>query len=393
MMQANCAVSKFTLAAAFRHALLAIAALTVSATTQAQLQLPVPPEPSITEPPALELVVEEPPALELPVEESTVQEITDPAPSVPETPELTDITQISPTPMPASSLWIVSTHASPQSFKRSCPQFRPGVQRYQPCCGYQQSHFNELVTSLPPGAPVCIMVHGSFVSWDDVCTESVKTYRWLTRDCPGSALQLIIFTWPSDKHIGPFVSIDTCILGRRAERNGFYLADLVQHLPVESPVCLLGHSHGTRVVASAMHLMSGGEIQDHRHPCARCAGRRIRVVFAASAIDHDWFNPGHRFDRALCCTECLLNITNHFDPALKLYPLGRPFASRALGSCGLTRRDRSKLRGYSGKINEMDVSEEFGFVHNWPEYFGRPWVAAKMRNYVHFSDGYALASR
>ncbi len=285
-----------------------------------------------------------------------------------------------------SGFWIVSTHQSPQSFDKNCPQFCPGVTRYDECSGYRQSSFAELCQSLHPGIPVCVTVHGSFVDWKSVCIESHGAWRWLTNGCPGRPLQVICFTWPSDRHIGPLLPIDIAILGRRASRNGYYLADLIRHLPYESPVSLVGHSHGTRVIASGLHLMSGGTVEDVRYPYAGMTGRRIRAVFAASAIDHDWLNPNERFGRALCSAECILNLKNCHDPALKAYPLRRPFSSRALGHSGFTSKDRSELRGWSGKVSDLDVSSQIGHAHFWPEYYQRPHLSRQISNYVHFPD-------
>jgi len=191
----------------------------------------------------------------------------------------------------------------------------------------------------------------------------------------------------------PLIALDVCLLGRQAERNGFYLADLVQFMPAESPICLMGHSHGNRVVASALHLMGGGEIQGHSHRCARCDGRQIRVVMAAAAIDHDWFNPEQRYECGLRCASCLLNLRNGRDAALKVYPLRRPFSSRALGSSGFTRSDRKKLGNFNCKLKELDVSDYVGHEHFWPEYFTRPVIAARIRNFVHATDRQIYASR
>ncbi len=114
---------------------------------------------------------------------------------------------------------------------------------------------------------------------------------------------------------------------------------------------------------------------------------------AAAAIDHDWFNPGQRYDCGLNCTECLLNLRNSRDAALKLYPLRRPFSSRALGSSGFTRSDERKLGRRTCKLKELDVSGEIGHAHYWPEYFSRAVLAAKVRNFVHYTDSHGYAAR
>jgi hypothetical protein len=196
---------------------------------------------------------------------------------------------------------------------------------------------------------------------------------------------MIYFSWPSHRLI-TLASIDIAVLGKRAGRNGFYLASLIQHIPPECPIALVGHSHGTRVISSSLHLMAGGVVEGCGHSFARSGGRRIRTVFAASAIDHDWLNPGQRYDRALCSTECLLNLRNSRDPALMIYPLRWIGASRALGSSGFTRKDHQRLGSLDCHVRELDVSSQIGAGHLWPYYVNQVWLARSIGNYLYFSD-------
>ena len=144
---------------------------------------------------------------------------------------------------------------------------------------------------------------------------------------------MLFLSWPSDGILtltpgnpasSALPGVDVAILGRRAEMNGIRLARLVQMLPPECPVCLIGHSHGARMVASALHLMGGGTISECQLSY-QPAARRVRAIFAAAAIDHDWFNPGQRFDCGFRSAECMLNLKAPGDWALAVYPLRRPF--------------------------------------------------------------------
>lgn len=289
---------------------------------------------------------------------------------------------------PAPGYWIVSTEASPQTFDSTPPVFCPRVTRFDDCVGFRRSNLPELSQSIIPGIPVCIVVHGSFMDAPSVYPESRSSWNWLKNGRPDRPFQMIYFSWPSDESLTALIGVDVLILGSRASRNGLYLASLIQHLPPECPVSLVGHSYGTRVIASALHLIGGGVVEGYRHPsaCAGCSGRRIRSVLTASAIDHDWLNPGQEFGRALSCTECLLNLKNNKDAVLCLYPLRRIGSSRALGKTGFTPKDRWKLQGWSAKVVDLDVSEEIGCSHLWPEYSSRPWLATKISNYVFFPD-------
>jgi hypothetical protein len=140
------------------------------------------------------------------------------------------------------------------------------------------------------------------------------------------------------------------------------------------------------VISAAAHLMSGGAVEGIKCPELTCSGRPLRAVFAASAIDHDWLNPGERFDRALCSIECLLNLRNQHDPALLIYPLRRFASRRALGCTGLTDSDRAELGGRSVQVRELDVSADVGFRHFWPAYTEEYGIARRAANYLFWLD-------
>jgi len=289
--------------------------------------------------------------------------------------------------MADSGYWFLSTNNCPQSFDHTCPQFCPIVLRREQCDDFRRSSLAELSGGLEPGVPVCIVIHGSFVDTPSACHESGFVWNWLRSASCGNRMQMVYFSWPSFKPLSIFAANDVNILGRQAARNGYYLAELIQHIPPECPICILGHSHGTRVASAGLHLMAGGRIQGICHPFARANGRQIRTVFAAAAVDHNWLNPGKRYDRALRSTECILNLTNCKDPALAVYPLRMPlFVKRPIGSTGLTGWDRRQLGRMGTKIRDYDVSRAVGASHLWPYYFRNNDLAMAMRNYVYFPD-------
>ena len=311
-----------------------------------------------------------PPLALLPPVETAVDEVASPQPL-----EMT------------AGYWIVGTQSSPQDFDESAPVFCPSVTRFEPCVGFRPANMQELTQSFQPGVPVCILSHGSFVGWEDVLAESQETWKWLHHACPNQPVQMIYFSWPSDRPVfSPVIQLDVNRLGRRAERNGFYMASLVQQIPSECPICLIGHSHGTRVIASAFHLLGGGSVHGYLLTLGQFPQHRLRAVFAASAMDHKWLNPGQRYGQALCPVECVLNLKNSCDPALLIYPLRHPFSSGALGFTGTTRRDRKQLGPSGNKMKDLDLTEEIGFGHYWPNYFRRPWLARAIRNYLFLGE-------
>lgn len=316
--------------------------------------------------------------------------------SPPEIPQLPDQSLIQTIePAPSASLnpgyWLVNTwNCTQSSFDESPCVFRPEIIRCDSGGHARRHHPREFQSSFLPGVPVVIVVHGSFMDDSSVHPYAACTWRWLCAGSSGLPFQMIYFSWPSDRPPSLLTAIDVAVLGRRASRNGFYLLSLLQMIPPECPVCLLGHSHGTRVISSALHLMAGGTVEGLRHNCRGTNGRRIRTIFTASAIDHDWLLPGERFDRALYSTECLINLRNHLDPALVIYVLRRIGSGRALGCSGLTSADRRGLGSLNQRVRELDVSGLVGPRHLWPKYCDHPQLARTLRNYLYFADTIVL---
>lgn len=293
------------------------------------------------------------------------------------------------TSSPESGFWFLNTHQSAQTFSKSGPVFRPGISRYEKGNGYRTSSYSEMLSRLEPGVPICIMAHGSFVDTLSASRESSYTYHWIRSAAGNQRMQMIYFHWPSYRALSPLIQLDTNQLGRQAARNGFYLAELISALPPESPVAILGHSHGSRVASSALHLMAGGTVQGYRHRNVGTNGRPIRTVFFAAAIDHHWFNPGEKYDRALSSTQGILNLKNCSDPALAIYPFRLPLLTRRpMGALGMTNGDRRRTGPQSQKVLDFEVSEEIGSSHLWPYYFNSRRIAMTMRNYVYFPDLY-----
>jgi len=247
-----------------------------------------------------------------------------------------------------------------------------------------RSNIPSLAASLTPGAPVLICIHGSFVSSDDNIKESAEAFENIRAAAPNLPLHIIFYTWPSD---GPYTllpAVDIAIRGDRAEFNGFHIAWLMSNISEDHPICLLGHSHGCRTVMSTLQLVSGGSIHDYCFTGYKAPSRRMRAVMAAAAFDHNWLNPGQRYDRALPRVECVLNLQNQKDLPLAFYPITRPFAHRAIARSGLTWRDRTKLGAQSAKVADCDVTHLLGHAHYWPEYYSRPQILSVAAPYVYF---------
>lgn len=289
--------------------------------------------------------------------------------------------------------WIVSSRGCPQKQHKCGVNCRFVCHAITEDCQSIPVEYEQMLASQIPGAPTCVLVHGSFTRMQDCWPDAECTYNWLRNACPQTSINFIYYTWPSE---GPFAilphnylttlvpNLDFGILGHRAELNGFYVADLIGALPPTTTVSLIGHSLGARAVVSTLHLLGGGTVRGKARWNPTDGGHRIRVVLAAAAIEHDWLNPGDRFGCALNRAECLLNLRNECDLALSIYPLRRPFSSRALARTGFTPKDQRQLGERLVQVSEVDVTPLIGKAHGWPSYCRQQSIANVIAPYVFF---------
>ncbi|MBX3437050.1 MAG: hypothetical protein KF861_06140 [Planctomycetaceae bacterium] len=290
-----------------------------------------------------------------------------------------------PPSVPEVNYWIVSSRKMPQEAPWSVTQPLEVFQRL-PDGSLLQHDMTGMTSRFTPGVPVCIFIHGTFVSADTHQRESVRTYQWVRDSAPQCPLHVIFYTWPSDTDNTWMSPLLINLRGEWAENNGFYLASLIAQLPPESPVCLVGHSHGGRAVASTLHLLGGGQIKGYTLPQNVGATRRYRAVLAAAAFDRHWLNPGQRYERALCGVEGLVNLRSSGDLVLHVYPLRRPLSRKAIGETGFTLWDRARLGPLNPKAIDLDVSPFLGLGHTWPYFYSEPRIAAAIVPYTYFVD-------
>ena len=290
-----------------------------------------------------------------------------------------------PLTVPAPIYWIASSRRLPQELSHHSGQPLELFERL-PDGRMNRTDLPAMQSQIIPGVPVCIFIHGTFVSSESHQQESAHTYHWVRRAAPHLPLHIIFYTWPSDTE-----NMWTSLLlvnqrGRWAENNAFYLARLIAQLPAESPICLIGHSHGARAAVATLHLVGGGPVGGRTCPYDTGAVRRYRAVLAAAAIDRHWLNPGEKYERALCRAEGILNLLNPGDTALHVYPLRRPFSRKAIGATGFTLWDRVRLGALNGKAIDLDVSPFIGLGHTWPFYYNEPRIAQSIVPYAYFAD-------
>lgn len=286
-----------------------------------------------------------------------------------------------------SDYWIVSS--------RDCdPNKSPGVGSRCLTFFHRTSNKNlapethaTFVASIQPDRPVCFVIHGSYNWWRDVLEESQKINRWIHASSPGTPVQVVFFTWPSDGNMPVIFPVDIAVLGRKSAAHGIYLADLVTQLPPEQRVSIVGHSHGARAGVAAMHLIGGGTTENGLAlPAARNTPQHLRAVLIAAAIDHNWLNPGERYSKALFPPERVLLMGNSRDATLGVYPMRKGFGERALGKNGLGQDDRFVLGALGPKVVELDVAQFTDWHHSFSHYHERPELAAAATPFIFFND-------
>ena len=287
----------------------------------------------------------------------------------------------------APDYWIVSSRRCAQAGRPVCPGGSRDYFHMGPAGRPQLLNEPSFQAWLAPGVPACIVVHGSFTNWNDAVYGSRMMYEWIRAAAPEQPLQIVFFTWPSDGTawwLLPHVNVG--VLGRRAEFNGFYVADLIARIAADHPISLFGHSHGARVVMSAVHLQAGGMIQGQRLWNAGTDPRRYRVVLAAAAVDQHWLSRGGRYACAWGRIEALVNLRNRNDIALAIYPLRRICSGLALGRSGFRPLDRITFDRYGMGVEELDVTHLLDTGHLWDNYYVRPEIARSIVPYLYFTD-------
>jgi Alpha/beta hydrolase family len=310
-----------------------------------------------------------------------------PPPPAPTTVPGTGVPNVAVPPAGLDGYWIASSWNCRQSAPHACPC--GDLQFYYRSCDGQTQLLNRdaFNASLAPGTPVCFVVHGSFTDWNSMFTDCVPLFSWIRSAAPSRAMNVVFYTWPSAGPLTYEPHIDVAVLGKRASFNGVYLGDLIARVPPGHPICIIGHSHGARMTAAALHLLGGGEVEGTHLTNFPPPDQRIRAVLVAGALDHHWMDPGQRFGLALCRTECLMYLRNDHDIVLTFYPLRKIFSRRALGESGLTRRDHERLGYLNSKVVELDVTNMVQLGHVWNHYYTHPELASAIEPFVYFDDG------
>jgi hypothetical protein len=246
------------------------------------------------------------------------------------------------------------------------------------CRQWMPSDLSSAVSGAP-GMSTVIFVHGNRLTAWDAKREGLAAYRRMACQSASEApIRFVIFSWPSAQIRGPLK--DVRAKAARTGPAGCQLAWLVDQMPADTPLTLVGFSFGARIVTGALHILGGGSVghcglAELQHPDRRPAS----VVLLAAAVHSDWLCPGHCHGLAMTQVSEMLLVNNCDDPAMKYYRFvsqnGRP---QALGCCGPTCIDAAG----ASKIVKRNVSCYVGDNHDLFCYLAAPGVIGQIWDYV-----------
>jgi hypothetical protein len=246
---------------------------------------------------------------------------------------------------------------------------------------WQQADMGSLVSG-NTSVPTVIFVHGNQISPGDAKQEGLALYRrmvWAS-DSP-TPIRYVIFSWPSSKISG--LLRDVRVKALRTRPAGCQLAWVIDQLPGETPVELIGFSYGARIITGSLHVLGGGDLgglslASRQHPDRQ----PMNVVLFAAALHSDWLCLGHYHGQAMSQVDRMMLLNNCNDMAMEYYRFSTTCGDpQALGLCGPTCMDAAG----AAKIRQRDLSR-YVDKHDLMAYICAPGVPADFWQYSHADE-------
>lgn len=188
--------------------------------------------------------------------------------------------------------------------------------------------------------PVIFYVHGNRTEANTAMIQGMMVLKNYKTEIPA---RLVIWTWDAER-VSARPRIEYSTKANYADFQGFYLAKLLGQMNENAPVTLVGHSFGTRVILSALHLLGNGTVGNKTLESAFPEEPRevsfdlkkkpeqkteegpkklpkLNALLVAAAISCNAMVPGSIYDHALEMVSQMYITQNGADPALKFYPL------------------------------------------------------------------------
>ncbi len=239
---------------------------------------------------------------------------------------------------------------------------------------WHEAPWRSVITQGDPQTPTMIYIHGNKVSWGETRERGMFVYQRLSR-CAGDSppVRYVIWSWCADEIKKPIQ--DYRIKAARTGPVGKQLAWVVNQLPADARLGIIGYSYGARVASGALQELGSG----------RLAGptRSVRVVYLAAAFDSDWLGRGHCHGAAMDATDQLLMTINRRDPAMRYYRfLVKNDNPQAMGFEGPTCLDRER----ASRVRLVNATRSVGASHDLEKYVAVPGLMAKSWRLLSYAD-------
>jgi hypothetical protein len=279
------------------------------------------------------------------------------------------------------SVWFVSTRCAPR-----CGDLHDAVSAMRfwrmEGCDWKESPNGAFQVAFD--GPTVVFVPGNRSDADDAMAKGFFLRSLLDQAAEGKAFRFVIWNWPADR-VCRRNRKDLQLKAVYSESETFHLAQGLDTIPPGAKVSLVGYSYGARIVAGAMHLLAGGEVEGRTLPPETVAawkgGKRnpVRAVLMASAMDADNFSPCREGD-GLALLDRALITENDCDRALRWYPRlwGRngPEAMGYVGPCGTCAEN----------VEVVDLTCSVGKSHDYERYCEALDRCCPWARYVFFED-------
>jgi hypothetical protein len=248
------------------------------------------------------------------------------------------------------------------------------------CRCWQPNDLQSFLT-FDPTVPTVIFVHGNQITPGDAKSEGLDVYRhMILHGCDAPPVRFVIFSWPSSQISG--LLRDVRVKAARTGPAGYQLAWLIDQLPEETPLSMVGFSFGARIITGGLHVLAGGSLggccclSEHLHPNRP----PMSVILMASALHSYWLAPGQYHGLAMTQVSRMCLINNCDDNAMKYYGFIEPGLGgpQALGLCGPT----CISPDYAQKIVNRDVSCSVGSEHLLMRYICAPGDSGLIWDYT-----------
>ncbi len=245
----------------------------------------------------------------------------------------------------------------------------------------------ESFLSFDPSLPTVFYVHGNQMTNADAKCQGLALYRKLVNyGCGEQRIRFVIFSWPSARIAGLLLR-DVRVKALRTGPAGCQLAWLLDQMPAETPVALIGFSFGARIVTGSLHVLGGGSLCNGMGLAERVHPDRapVNAVLIAAAVHSHWLGKGQYHGLAMTQVNRMFLLNNCNDLALRYYHLSTSDGShpQALGICGPTCIDSE----YAAKIRMRDVSRYAGSQHDLFLYLCAPGAVGQVWDYATSAPG------